>query len=209
MYDPTTAYLLPFLAILATGMLVRAVSANFDWLYPMRFIAAAAVLISFRRAYTSLDWRFGWIGPASGVLAFVIWVVLASPLNNEVPMPAALAAAAPADRSVWITIRVLAAVLTVPIAEELAFRGFLLRRVVSKDFQEVDPRTFTWMGIVLSSVAFGVLHGQQWLAGVITGALYALAMIRTGRIGESVIAHATTNGLLAAYVLLYHRWNFW
>jgi exosortase E/protease (VPEID-CTERM system) len=207
--DATTAYLLPFLAILATGMLVRVVSANFEWLYPMRFIAASAALIFFRRAYASLDWRFGWIGPATGVLAFVIWVALGTPLNHEVPMPAELAAASSADRTVWIAIRILAAVITVPIAEELAFRGFLLRRVVSKDFQKVDPRTFTWMGIALSSVVFGVLHGQQWFAAVITGVLYALAMIRTGRIGEPVIAHATTNGLLAAYVLLYHRWNFW
>jgi CAAX prenyl protease-like protein len=208
-HDPTTAYLLPFLAILATGMLVRAVSANFEWLYPMRFIAAATVLVFFRRAYASLDWGFGWIGPVTGLFAFVIWVLLATRLNNVAGMPAALAAASSPDRSVWITVRVLAALITVPIAEELAFRGFLLRRIVSRDFQKVDPRTFTWMGIVVSSVAFGALHGEQWIAAVITGVLYALVMIRTGRIGESVIAHATTNGLLATYVLLYRHWNFW
>jgi exosortase E/protease (VPEID-CTERM system) len=207
--DATTAYLLPFLAILATGMLVRAISADFEWLYPVRFIVAAAALIFFRSVYRSLDWRFGWMGPVIGVLAFVIWIGLGASLDNKVLMPAALAAAPSADRVVWITVRILAAVTTVPICEELAFRGFLLRRVVSNDFQKVDPRTFTWTGIVVSSVIFGALHGEQWLAGIITGGLYAFVMIRTGRIGEAVIAHATTNGLLAAYVLLYHRWSFW
>jgi hypothetical protein len=34
-------------------------------------------------------------------------------------------------------------------------------------------------------------------------------MLRRGRIGEAVIAHATTNALIAAYVLAFHRWHLW
>jgi exosortase E/protease (VPEID-CTERM system) len=207
--DPTIAYLLPFLAIIATGMLVRASSADFEWLYPLRVITASAALIFFRHTYTSLDWKCGWIGPTVGALAFVIWVALGASLNDPVPMPVALASASPIKRCMWITIRILAAFITVPIAEELAFRGFLLRRAVSREFQRVHPQTFTWAGLLLSSIAFGVLHGRQWFAGIIVGLLYAAVLLRTGRIGESVMAHATTNGLLAGYVLVFHRWNFW
>lgn len=34
-------------------------------------------------------------------------------------------------------------------------------------------------------------------------------MLRRGRIGDAVLAHATTNALLAAYVLVFHQWQLW
>jgi len=33
--------------------------------------------------------------------------------------------------------------------------------------------------------------------------------MRTERMGDAVAAHATTNGLLAAYVLLWGQWQLW
>jgi CAAX prenyl protease-like protein len=114
-----------------------------------------------------------------------------------------------AAREIWLTLRVLAAVLTVPIAEELAFRGFLMRRLVSEHFESVSFRKFSWFALLVSSVVFGILHGGYWIAGVVAGILFGLAMIRRGRIGDAVIAHATANALLAAYVLTYHKWHLW
>jgi CAAX prenyl protease-like protein len=101
------------------------------------------------------------------------------------------------------------AVVTVPIAEELAFRGFLLRRLISPDFDLVDFRRFTYTAVVISSVVFGVLHGGRWIAGTVAGVLYAAAMLRRGRIGEAVVAHATTNALIAAWVLVRGDWYLW
>jgi len=91
----------------------------------------------------------------------------------------------------------------------LAFRGFLLRRLTSANFEEVPPCQFTIVGIVLSSVAFGVLHGGHWLAGTGAGVLYALAFRHRGRIGDAVAAHALTNASLAACVLLTGNWRLW
>ena len=102
-----------------------------------------------------------------------------------------------------------AAILTVPIAEELAFRGFLIRRLISGDFDELSPRQYTYVGVLVSSVAFGLLHGDRWLAGTLAGLIYALAYLRRGRIGDAVVAHATTNALLAACVLLGGKWDLW
>ena len=59
------AYLVPFLAILATGMLAGTASAGFEWLYPLRIFAAGAALWYFRANYQRLDWRAGW--PSLGV----------------------------------------------------------------------------------------------------------------------------------------------
>jgi CAAX prenyl protease-like protein len=109
----------------------------------------------------------------------------------------------------WLALRTLGAVITVPIAEELAFRGFLIRRVISRDFELLSPRSFTFLSVLVSSVAFGLLHGDRWLAGIVAGLLYAVAFLRRGRIGDAVAAHATTNALLAGWVLIRGDWYMW
>ena len=209
--NPTAAYLVPFLMILAAGMVSGALSGSFEWLYPLRFFAAAGALWVFRSKYSSLDWRVGWLGPAIGAGVFLLWIAIDRATNTQAAssMPAALSASSAAVRIAWISFRVLAATITVPIAEELAFRGFLLRRLISPDFESVPLTRFTWFAVVASSVLFGALHGGHWFAGILAGLLYAFALIRRGRIGEAVAAHATTNALLAAYVLAYGQWQLW
>jgi len=120
-----------------------------------------------------------------------------------------LRAATPVAGALWLACRILAAVVTVPLAEELAFRGFLMRRIVSTDFQSVCFQSATLLSIAISSVAFGVMHGGNWPAGTAAGIIYAAALRRNGRIGDAVAAHAITNALLAAWVLAYRDWSFW
>ena len=103
----------------------------------------------------------------------------------------------------------LAAVVTVPIAEELAFRGFLIRRLMAADFVALDIRSFSYLAVLISSVAFGLLHGDRWIAGTVAGLLYAVVFLRRGSIGDAVVAHATTNALIAAMVLIGGKWYLW
>jgi exosortase E/protease (VPEID-CTERM system) len=215
-HGAVAAYLMPFLAILAVGMLTGSVSAGFEWLYPVRVLAAATALWYFRDTYRNLNWRAGWPAFGAGLVVFVLWIGFErlSGANPSGVIPAPLAAASPFARMAWIALRVLGAVVTVPIAEELAFRGFLLRRLVSIDFESVDFkslawRTVQWLPLVLSSIAFGVLHGERWMVGTLAGVIYALVLMRRGRIGEAVMAHATTNALLAAWVLSTGQWQLW
>ena len=209
--NPTAAYLVPFLMILGAGMVSGAMSGSFEWLYPLRFFAAAGALWMFRNRYSKLDWRVGWLGPTIGVGVFLLWIGLDRLMGAPVAtaMPAALGASSAVARITWISFRVLAATITVPIAEELAFRGFLLRRLISQDFESVAFTRFTWFALLVSSALFGALHGSLWFAGIVAGLLYSFAVIRRGRIGEAVAAHATTNGLLAVYVLVYGAWHLW
>ncbi len=209
--NPSLPYLLPFVSILAAGMLTTAASSDFEWLYPIRFLAAAAVLWTLRKRYLALDWRFSWVGPSIGILVFALWIgfdAFAKTASADA-MPAALASSTVSIRVGWIAFRVLAAVVTVPVAEELAFRGFLLRRLVTPQFETLPMTAFTWLGLAASSLAFGLLHDHFWLVGTLGGLLYAWAMLRRGHIGEAVIAHTTSNALLACYVLLFHKWHLW
>jgi exosortase E/protease (VPEID-CTERM system) len=203
------AYLLPFLAILASSMVSRAISADFEWLYPLRFIAVLVVLWVFRCTYKRLDWTFGWVAPTIGAFVFLIWIALTADSTGQHHMPFALASASALGRITWISIRVAAAVVTCPIAEELAFRGYLIRRFVKREFELVSSNNVTLIGLLLSSVAFGAFHGRYWFPGTLAGLLYGLALARKGKIGDAVAAHATTNALLAAYILAFQRYELW
>ena len=175
---------------------------------PCAFLAAGAALWVFRRRYSALDWSFSWIGPVVGVIVFLIWLSMdrVAGVGPGSTIAAGVASLLPASRLAWLTFRTLAAVVTVPIAEELAFRAFLIRRLMSRDFESLSVKSFTYVSLMISSAAFGVLHGDRWLAGTLAGLLYSVTFLRW-KFGDAVVAHATTNALLAGLVLLSGRWD--
>ncbi len=207
--DGTAAYLMPLLAILAAGMLAHALSAGFDLLYPLRLACAAIVLWAYRHRYRELDWHASWRGIATGVLIFGVWVEFAHFMMKPAAIPAALTQLPGPLSGAWVACRAAAAIITVPIAEELAYRGYLLRRLAKADFESVAWREVRWPALVISSIVFGITHGSLWLPGLAAGLAYGALAMKSGRIGESVVAHATTNTLLGGYVLIFNQWQLW
>ena len=207
----TGAYLLPFLAILAASFLSKAISGYFEWAYPLRFVAAAIVLWHFRAEYSKLNFRFGWRAPLTGIAVFLIWIAptLWAGQTSSSTMGASLAALSTPARVAWIAFRIAAAVLTVPLAEELAFRGYLARRFITRDFDQLPFRSLTLLPIALSSVAFGLMHGHNWIVGIVAGLAFAAVLRSKGRIGDAVAAHATANLMLAVWVLSRGDWAQW
>lgn len=208
-HDATSAYLLPLLAILATGMIAHALSSGFDLWYPARFVSAAVVLCIFHSSYRNLNWSFSWRGVAAGAAVFAVWSAFAHFLTEPAPPPVDLANLSGPLRAAWISCRAAAAIITVPLAEELAYRGYLMRRIVQADFEGVALTDVSFAAIAISAVVFGITHGSFWLPGIIAGLVYALVAVKTGKIGESVVAHATTNSLVAVQVLLFGQWQLW
>ncbi|HZD48134.1 MAG TPA: CAAX prenyl protease-related protein, partial [Silvibacterium sp.] len=207
----TIAYLVPFLAILAASVISKAASGSFERLYPLRFIAGICALWFFRKDYRKLDWRFDWLGPTTGVAIFFLWIAPTLWTRNYLSgsSGSALALLSPILRTVWIATHVAAAIITAPIAEELAFRGYLVRRLISRNFDMVPFSSLSFISIGLSSIAFGLMQGSHWIVGTLAGASYALVAKRRGRIGDAIVAHAMTNLLLAAWVLLSGNWAQW
>ena len=208
----STTCLLPFLALTAVTMLTQAFTSGFDIFYPVRVIATAAVLWYLRY---DLPWRTCRIAPEAvliGAVAFAIWMLLT-------PGAAASSAAATVSQNplhvsqpwqtIWLLFRLAGSTVTVPIAEELFFRGFITRRSISADAESVPIGQFSWFSFLVSSVSFGVLHGDAWLAGVVVGMLFAGALYRRRRIFDAVVAHATTNALLSGYVIATGSWSQW
>jgi exosortase E/protease (VPEID-CTERM system) len=207
--NPTAVYLLPLLAILAAGMLAHALSAGFDFLYPLRLVAAVAVLWAYRRHYRQMDWRFSWRAIAVGSVIFVLWAAFDHWHGAAKGMPAPLAQLSDPWRGFWMVCRAAAAVITVPIAEELAYRGYLMRIFASRNFEAVALRDVHWPALAAAAVIFGVTHGSMMIPGMLAGAAYGLLAIKTNRLGEAIGAHATTNALIAIAVLGFDQWQLW
>jgi exosortase E/protease (VPEID-CTERM system) len=204
--NPTSVFLMPLLAILAAGMLSHALSGRFEWFYPLRLLACLAVIVIYRDRLAVLDWRWSWRGPLLGIGVFLVWIIGVHFLAPDQGMPEALAAASPSLRWGWIACRVAASVLTVPLAEELAYRGFLMRRLQSRDFDALAYERVGWFAIAGSAVLFGAAHGALWLPGCVAGLAYGWIVKRQGHLGEAVTAHMTTNFLVAAVALGSGNW---
>ncbi len=71
--NPTAAFLVPFLSILATTMVTGAISSGFDRFYAAHVLVAAAVLWYFRRDYAGLRLTFSWSAVMIGITVFVLW----------------------------------------------------------------------------------------------------------------------------------------
>ncbi len=199
--EPATPYLLPLILIIGTAMITRLFSYHFDVLFPLRYVVGASALWFYKKTFP-FRWSPSWSAVALGFSAFAIWIILLDRGNNAAATNASirigLNSLSAIEAASWILFRVIGAVLIVPIAEELAFRGYIIRKLVSTDFEVVASGHFTWFSFLGSSILFGALHAE-WLAGTIAGMIFALAIYRRGSI----------YGMLAAYVLATGRWFLW
>ena len=83
----------------------------------------------------------------------------------------------------------IAQAIIAPLTEELTFRGLMLSR-----FNKGLP---TWIGIAISSIIFGVMHGNLiWFVyAALLGAVFCLIANRTNSILSTIMIHALFNSL--------------
>jgi exosortase E/protease (VPEID-CTERM system) len=204
--NPTSVFLVPLLAILAAGMISHSLSGKFEWFYPLRVVACFAVIMILRHRLAALDWHWSWRGPLLGAGVFIVWRVGVHFLVPNSGMPEALTFVSPSVRWGWILCRVAGTVLTVPVAEELAYRGFLMRRLQAREFDSLPYERVGWFAVVVSAVLFGAAHAALWLPGSLAGLAYGWIVKRRGHLGEAVTAHMTTNLLVATVALGSGNW---
>lgn len=207
--NPAAPYLVPLIALLATSMVTAAFTDGFDALYPAGVLVTALALFRYRAALWPVRLDRPVVAVAIGIAVFALWMALqeqAVGVSGAAAPP--WAGLSPALAAAWIAFRVAGSVLTVPIAEELAFRGYLMRKLAGGEFDPAAPLRFTALSFVASSVLFGLLH-HGWIAGTLAGAAFALAALHRGRLSDAVVAHMTANALIAASVLGFGRWDLW
>ena len=225
---------LPYVLPMVVYMVFLSVqsNANLVWIYPVKILVVAGVLWFFRNSYTELRPGFSWLAVGIGLVAIFIWIAgdpfypkvdtlmfqsenwLSRIMRSPPPKSATLPVFDPTlispvvCRWLFIAGRMAGAVLVVPVMEELFWRAFLIRWLDNEDFRAVPIGVFSWSAFAITVLLFGAEH-NQWLAGLICGALYNWLLRRTRSITACVIAHAVSNAALAAWVLARGDWKFW
>jgi CAAX prenyl protease-like protein len=183
------------------------------WLYPVKIVLVAALLAAFWRQYHELaDFRLSTTqvlaALAAGVLVFVLWINLDAGWMVVGTAPGFDPRDAGAIDWPLVAIRFVGAAIVVPVMEELFWRSFLTRWIVSPEFESVEPSQLGLKSFAISVLLFGVEH-NLWLAGIVAGAVYSLLYMRHRRLWSPILAHAVTNGLLGIWVLRTGSWSFW
>lgn len=184
----------------------------------LRLAVTAAVLALVSRRVIALRPSRLWGSLLLGAAVFLIWIapdllwpgyrrhwLFENPLMGRLPE----GDAPQAPGTLFLTLRTLQAVAVVPVLEELFWRGWLLRWLVSSDFEKVPPGTYTPFSFWITALLFASEHGPFWDVGLIAGAAYNWWMVRTRRLADCIFAHAVTNGLLAGYVIGWRRFEYW
>ena len=217
----TSLLLLPLAALIATSLFTKSLTADFDWLYPAPIAITSLLLFYFRDYFRLFLSRPSFFSVGMGVLVFLIWIFLipvdiAQNYNffkeiQSVSIGAAIA---------WIFIRIYGASIVVPIAEELAFRGFILPTVerffdnilTNQNLKKYFSIDIKFMSVILSlaltSLLFGLLHSDIF-AGIIAGLFYGLVYLKRRSLMDAITAHGVTNALLAIDVLYFGNWSYW
>ncbi len=198
--------------------LVAISDADLMWLYPVKALVTAGLLLYFYRRYSELSWRdLGCLkntllSLGLGLLVFILWI------NMDWSLPLAGAGERnlfnpglienSVSRYLLVGARLAGAVLVVPLMEELFWRSFLLRFLQGEDFLKVEIGRFTWFSCLATILLFGLEH-HLFYAGLMAGLFYNLLLYRTRSLAQCVLAHATTNLALGIYVLNSCNWGFW
>jgi uncharacterized protein len=216
------AFTLPlavFLLLLGLASLLRKVGGVFwlafpeYWIYPAQTIFCGALLLWFRGEYELRAPRRILFTLALALVVFALWIAPQSFLD----LPPRLDGFNPEIFSgqpvaYWTTIafRFLRLVIVVPVVEEIFWRGFLLRYLIDEKFYALPVGTFSWLSFSVVTIGFGFSHSRaDWIAALITGALYNCIAYRTKNLTSCIVAHAVTNFLLGLWIVKTRQWGFW
>lgn len=226
--NPTFARVSPFVAFMAfialdeglrtlhQSQVIHLEETFFSWLYVPKALLVGLLLFLFRKSYAEIDTkdlfnvRNTALSSLSGVLVFVLWINMDWTLGSQ-HAPAGFNPEIFSEEAVkWlmIAVRVMGAVIIVPIMEELFWRSFLLRYLIDADFMAVAIGRFSLFSFVVVCILFGLEHHYVF-AGVMAGVVFNCIYYYTRSIAQCILSHAVANLCLAAYVLATGNWNFW
>ena len=197
-------YAAPFTVFALTSLVQAMVGGGLAvWSYALRtFLTGAAVVLCFRGHWREIEGKPGPMAVMIGLLAAVLWV----------PLVRVSASQTPAVFQGWffVSVKLLGACVVAPLAEEIFFRSFLMRVLIRNDFWNVRLGTYGPLAFWGALAAFAAMHPvDEWGAAALAGLLYGAYLVRTKDLTGCVVAHATTNLALAAYVILSARWELW
>ncbi len=218
------AFILPFVVYLAGMSLAAKWSDQFPLLYSLTVLATLLVVIWSWRTSKAIvpHWKIidavlvGLVG-----IAYWIWIShwhLEATLTAGFPewmQPSPRVAYDPfaafsSHLAAWgfVSIRLLGLAVLVPIAEELFWRGFLMRWIVSEKWESVPIGTMTAASFWGVTLLFTLAH-PEWFAAAGYCILLNSFLYWKKDLWKCVVAHGTSNLLLGVYVLSTGHYELW
>jgi len=217
-------YVVPFILYL----LFSQVAVYYDSLYPWLYIATV-IMVSGATLYLlsgrNLFQAHGDVLPgiAFGIAGIIVWILLSKSNVDEAVISLLPVWMQPDQRLgfnpfetipnssfqwVFILARSVGLVLLVPVAEELFWRGFLLRWIISADWEEQPIGVFTFRSFLWVVLLFTSAH-PEWFAAAAYCILLNILLYWKKDLWLCIIAHSTSNLVLVVYVLLTGSWILW
>lgn len=208
------------------------VRAPEHWVYPLQTVICAATLLWFRQHYTLKPWRglsLAFVLGITGIAAWTAPAMLREILVQNGHEPASwwkwfglaqrhegfdptIAQDSPLWFATVVGMRFARMVLVVPFVEELFWRGFLMRYLLTEDgrFERVAFGAHRWRVFWIVTLAVMLIHNTEDYAGAfIWGSLVYFVAVRTKSLGACVFMHAVGNLTLGLYVMRTEQWGFW
>ena len=212
-------YVLPFAVFLAFLAIQKYLPIPPTLEYAVRDLVLAVVLFAVSRHVIELR-SLHWLETIIlGVAVFLVWVgpdlifptyrqhwlfqnFLLGRLTNSIPENVI-------GNPLVIWPRIIQAVIIVPILEELFWRAWLMRWLISPQFEKVPLGAYQAGAFWITALLFASEHGPYWDVGLVAGVAYNWWMVRTRSLGDCILAHAVTNACLCGYVVATRHWEYW
>lgn len=217
--SPALPYIVPFgvfMAFVALHSVLPLPDLADQW---VRVLVLTMVLALIARPVVDVRVRRMIPSLAIGVVVFAIWIGpdLLFPgyrqhwlFQNAITGAARSTLSIPAQGQAGVlALRFFRAVVIVPIVEELFWRAWLMRWLISADFEKVPLGAYAPASFWAVAVLFAAEHGSYWEVGLLAGVIYNWWAIRTRSLGDLILAHAVTNACLGAYVIAAGKWEYW
>lgn len=218
------AYVLPFVIYLCgTSLasqwpqyypLVYSLTVLLTGVFTWRTLKRSAILVPHWKVASAV---------AVGLIGIVLWIGLThlnleSKLAEHLPgwlRPSPREAfnpfkeiAQPAFAYGFVFVRMLGLALLVPVIEEIFWRGFLARWIVSEDWEKVSIGTFNRTSFIAVTLLFTAAH-PEWFAALTYCALLNAFLMWKKDLWLCVVAHAVSNFILGVYVMTTGEYALW
>lgn len=205
------------------------VTAPEQWLFPVQTLLTLGLLICFRRHYAFRPCDGPGLAVIVGAFGIAVWIApgflfryfemnesglkyLGFARRTEGFNPGLVAADGSWLYGAIVLMRFVRLVVVVPLAEEIFWRGFLMRYLVNShgDFWTVPFGQYHGWSFVIVTALFTAAHAAvDYAAAIVFGSLIYFLAVRTKSLTACVLAHAVANLILGIYVMNTAQWGYW
>lgn len=221
----TPAFVIPFVVyLLGTSFIGRFGNSGYPVAYTAVVVITAAITLGLLRGKRILRIEGNpLLGIVVGLAGILLWIWISELQLERAIFEYLPSFMRPGDRAgynpferlgtgweAWsfIAVRLVGIAILVPIAEELFWRGFLLRWLIDPEWENVKLGEYSHSSCAIVTLMFTLAH-PEWIAAAVYCLLLNGLLYWKKSLWLCIVAHATSNLALALYVMYAGAWWLW